>query len=116
MYLYQYETKEEIQAQKGLRKMVRLLGLPSGGGAVCEAAIYRWQKRGGYADKTVARVHVAAKEAGFTVVNDLHSGSPDGNYVGSGTLYRAPGWELRVKSSYGVVAADNSFMIELRRR
>lgn len=95
------------------RAAMRQIGFPTldnrGGG------IY-WSSRGGYRGQNTIRATVdRAKKAGFVKQDTTHSGSPDGNVVGNGTVYKHPdGHTLTVDQSFGVTKDDNHYSMRLK--
>lgn len=76
-----------------------------------------WYKRSGHAGAgMIDRAVKKAEALGFKPGKfDCH-GSPDGTYVGSSEVYSHPdGWELSFWRTYGAVAYDNSFGMELKK-
>lgn len=77
--------------------------------------VSRWAKHGGHdGSNTIDRCVELAKAEGFVVgAVDQHN-APDGSAVGSNRVYSHPdGWEMRTYRTYGAVAADNRFIVEL---
>lgn len=76
-----------------------------------------WYKRSGHAgrgmiDKALER----AKKLGFVPGKWDNHAVPDGSYMGSSQVFHHPdGWELSYYATYGCVAYDNSFGMDLKK-
>lgn len=75
-----------------------------------------WKKKGGHGGaKQIDAVVKKFLAAGFTRQAVNQGNSPDGSYVSTGRVYvDAAGNRLETHDSYGVVAAENYFRMELR--
>jgi len=100
---------------KELMRLVQNLKLPQGKLATVVDKRYIWEKHGGYADSIMHRVADETSGEWKEQVSTGHS-SPDGNVVGSQKILRWNNWQLTINRSFGVVAADNWFRIELKHK
>jgi hypothetical protein len=77
-----------------------------------------WHKRGGHSGaNTISKVVTEALGEGFTRLDTTLANSPDGSYVGRGTVYtknvEGGRFVLSTSSSYGVTQYENNFSITL---
>ena len=100
---------------KELMRLVRNLKLPQGKLVTIIDKRYVWEKSGGYADAIMRRVMDETLDEWKERIWTGHS-SPDGNVVGSQKILRWNDWQLTINRSFGVVAADNWFRIELKHK
>jgi hypothetical protein len=77
--------------------------------------VSRWAKHGGHAGSTVIdRCVERAKAEGFVVGKLNQAATPDGSVSSSCGVYsHSDGWEMWTYRTYGAVAADNRFVVEL---
>lgn len=99
---------------KEFKKLAKQLKLPANGDFY--GSSYSWHKRHGHAGRnTLSRVWEAAEAAGWKPEAATYDNTPDGSRVGRGdTLVSPEGHVLRISSSYGATAYDNSFSINIK--
>jgi hypothetical protein len=98
--------------QMSVMLMVRMLKLPQGKGGTLTPTSYTWTKNGGQYSRFGDIVDAASK-AGFRIAGVSNHNSPDGSVIGRGSVFNKGNWQLELRRSYGVVAADNWFQVTL---